>query len=102
MVPNFRQQSDRALQRLFRVPPLAFHEGVEEQVAPIGAGGEDDPDRYVKLVFVLAAVDGEAHLKALMQLSKILDDEGKVDKLVEIDDVDGLYDQINKFIEGEE
>lgn len=64
--------------------------------------GEDDPDRYVKLVFVLAAVDGEAHLKALMQLSKILDDEGKVDKLVEIEDVDALYDQINKFIEGEE
>lgn len=63
---------------------------------------EDDPDRYVSLIFVLAAIDGEAHLKALMQLSKILDDEDKIEKLISSDDVDTIYEAIEHFIREEE
>lgn len=61
-------------------------------------GGEEDSDRYVSLIFVLAAIDGEAHLKALMQLSKILDEEEHIDQLIELNNVEEIYNKINMFI----
>lgn len=64
--------------------------------------GENDSDKYVNLIFVLAAIDGEAHLKALTQLSRILDNEEHIAELIEINDVDKMYERINEFVkEGE-
>jgi len=61
--------------------------------------GETDADKYVNLIFVLAAIDGEAHLKALTQLSRILDDEEHIDELIKINDVEEMYTRINKLVE---
>src|SRR5699024_9626314 len=44
--------------------------------------GEDDPERYVQLVFVLAAVDGEAHFNALMYISKIFENLHHIEYLI--------------------
>lgn len=61
--------------------------------------GEADADKYVKLIFVLAAIDGEAHLKALTQLSRILEDEEHINELIQINDVDKMYSRIKKLVE---
>lgn len=61
--------------------------------------GEEDPERFVQLVFVLAAVDGEAHLKALMQLSKILENENHIEELIQLNDPKRLYDKIQNLVE---
>lgn len=63
--------------------------------------GEEDPERYVQLVFVLAAVDGEAHLKALMQLSKILEDEEHIEALIKLNEPTELYKKIQYLVENE-
>jgi PTS system ascorbate-specific IIA component len=63
--------------------------------------GEEDPERYVQLVFVLAAVDGEAHLKALMQLSRILEDEDHIEALIQLDEPKELYNKIQHLVETE-
>jgi len=63
--------------------------------------GEDDPERYVQLVFVLAAVDGEAHLKALMQLSKILENEHHIEELIQLNNPKELYNKIKTLVEKE-
>lgn len=59
---------------------------------------EEDPDRLVKLIFVLAAVDGEAHLKALMQLSRILDEEKYIDQLINLNNESDIFNRINKLV----
>ena len=55
---------------------------------------EQDEDKQVQLLFVLAAVDSTAHLKALQQLSFILDDEELIDKLIHATNEQELYDYI--------
>ena len=69
------------------------------QEVDFNVNGEEDPDRHVRLIFVLAAVDGEAHLKALTQLAKILDNEDYINQLISSNDVEDLYSKINQFIE---
>lgn len=69
------------------------------QEVDFNVNGEDDPDRHVRLIFVLAAVDGEAHLKALTQLAKILDNEDYIHQLISSNEVEELYSKINQFIE---
>ncbi|SEO21629.1 PTS system, ascorbate-specific IIA component [Amphibacillus marinus] len=64
---------------------------------------EDDPERHVQLVFVLAAVDGNAHLKALMQLSKIIEEEENIEALITMDKPEQLYNSMQALIRyGEE
>lgn len=63
--------------------------------------GEEDPERFVQLVFVLAAVDGEAHLKALMQLSKILENEHHIEELIQLNNPKELYNKIKTLVEKE-
>lgn len=60
---------------------------------------EEDPERYVELVFVLAAIDGEAHLKALIQLSKILEDDEHIEALLELDSASALYEKIKELVQ---
>ncbi|WP_067841359.1 BglG family transcription antiterminator [Amphibacillus sediminis] len=63
--------------------------------------GEDDPERFVQLVFVLAAVDGQAHLSALVQLSKILDDEENIEQLIKLKEPLKIYQLIKQLVEQE-
>lgn len=42
----------------------------------------EKPEHQVNLIFVLAAIDNETHLKALSQLSKMLSDGANVEKLM--------------------
>ena len=61
-----------------------------------------DDDRQVQLVFVLAAIDSSAHLKALQQLVMILDDEETIQALIHADNIEEMYQMINECIkEGE-
>ena len=70
-----------------------------DQSVDFNVDGEEDEERYVQLVFVLAAIDNKAHLTALMQLSKILEDEDNIDSLIEKNSVEELYESINKLVE---
>ena len=60
------------LQRPFRVPLLALHKGVEEQIVPVGTGGEDDPHRrpppLPELIETLILLDGEVLVVGLLEL----------------------------------
>lgn len=42
-----------------------------------------DANKDAQLVFVLAAVDNESHLKALSQLTELLEEESRIDKMLE-------------------
>lgn len=70
-----------------------------DQSVDFNVDGEEDEERYVQLVFVLAAIDNKAHLTALMQLSKILEDEDNIDSLIGKNSVEELYESINKLVE---
>lgn len=59
---------------------------------------EKDPEKFVNLVFVLAAIDGEAHLKALVQLSKILDNEDNIKEIIELDNPIDIYEKIENLV----
>lgn len=72
-----------------------------DQPVDFNVNNEKDPERYVQLIFVLAAVDGEAHLKALMQLSKILEDEEHIEELIALNEPKALYDRIQYLVEQE-
>lgn len=52
---------------------------------------EDKEDKQVQLIFVLATVDSQAHLKALQQLAVILDDEEFIDQLIQSANEDDFY-----------
>ncbi|MBJ8325839.1 BglG family transcription antiterminator [Streptococcus pacificus] len=50
-----------------------------------------DDEREVQLIFVLAAIDSSAHLKALQELVMILDDEEKLQKLIAAETKEDIY-----------
>ena len=60
------------LQRLHHVPLLTFHKCVQKQIAPVGAGGEDDPHHdaplFPDLIKGLVLFDGEVFVVGLFQL----------------------------------
>ena len=60
---------------------------------------EDDDDKKVQLIFVLAAVDSTAHLRALQELALILDDEEAIDSLIAASDPREILAIIEKIIE---
>ena len=60
---------------------------------------EGDPDKQVQLIFVLAAVDSSSHLKALQELSLVLDDDEYIDQLIQAEDSDSMLDLISHIIE---
>lgn len=59
---------------------------------------EYDEDRQVQLIFVLAAIDSSAHLKALQQLVMILDNEETIDRLIKAETCDEMYQIINECL----
>ena len=66
---------------------------------PVDFSEDDDDDKKVQLIFVLAAVDSTAHLRALQELALILDDEEAIDSLVAASDSREILAIIEKIIE---
>ncbi|MGT2948322.1 BglG family transcription antiterminator [Streptococcus devriesei] len=60
---------------------------------------EGDPDRQVQLVFVLAAVDTTAHLKALQQLAMVLEDETAIEAMIAAEKKEDILTIIGRTIE---
>lgn len=60
---------------------------------------EEDEDSAVHLMFVLSGTDNTSHLKALQQLSTLLEDEADTDSMIAIKDVDELISFIKNKIE---
>lgn len=66
---------------------------------PVDFSEDDDDDKKVQLIFVLAAVDSTAHLRALQELALILDDEEAIDSLIVASDPREILAIIDKIIE---
>lgn len=66
---------------------------------PVNFGLEDDEDKNVQLIFVLATVDSTAHLKALQQLALILDDDEVIENLIEAEMPEEILVLIEQVIE---
>lgn len=60
---------------------------------------EGDPDKQVQLIFVLSAVDSSSHLKALQELSLILDDDEHIEQLIEAKNTEEIMSLISHMIE---
>lgn len=59
---------------------------------------EHDEDREVHLIFILAAIDSTGHLKALQQLTEILEEEENIEELIKATNAEELYTKIQKII----
>ncbi|XJZ26652.1 BglG family transcription antiterminator [Bacillota bacterium Lsc_1132] len=57
----------------------------------------EDPEHQVKLIFVLAAIDNETHLKALSQLTRMLSDSANVEKIMNADTTAEILSLINQY-----
>lgn len=66
---------------------------------PVDFSEDDDDDKKVQLIFVLAAVDSTAHLRALQELALILDEEEAIDSLIAASDPREILAIIEKIIE---
>ena len=66
---------------------------------PVDFSEDDYDDKKVQLIFVLAAVDSTAHLRALQELALILDDEEAIDSLIAASDPREILAIIDKIIE---
>lgn len=66
---------------------------------PVDFSKEGDDDKKVQLIFVLAAVDSTAHLRALQELALILDDEEAIDSLIAASGPREILAIIEKIIE---
>lgn len=66
---------------------------------PVNFGSEDDEDKNVQLIFVLATVDSTAHLKALQQLALILDDDDIIENLIKAETPKEILGLIEKVIQ---
>lgn len=58
---------------------------------------EEDPDRFVQLIFVLAAEDSEGHLDTLVKLSQVLEEE-KIEELIDTKTKEQLIKKINNYM----
>ena len=65
---------------------------------PVNFGSEDDEDKNVQLIFVLATIDSTAHLKALQQLALILDDDDIIESLIKAETPEEILVLIEEVI----
>lgn len=59
------------------------------------------PNKPVQLIIVLAAADSESHLRALVQLTQLLNDPSNIDDILQSPDKSVLLDYINKYSQEE-
>ncbi|MBD1382868.1 BglG family transcription antiterminator [Metabacillus arenae] len=62
-----------------------------------GCSFSEKPEHRVNLVFVLAAIDNETHLKALSQFSTMLSDSGNLEKLEQAETSSDVLTIIQKY-----
>ncbi|OAB38249.1 hypothetical protein PMSD_07755 [Paenibacillus macquariensis subsp. defensor] len=58
---------------------------------------DNDPEKDVNIVIVLAAIDNESHLKALTQLMELLEEEGNIEKLIQADKLEPIISLIEQY-----
>lgn len=58
---------------------------------------EQDKEKDVNLIFVIAAIDNQMHLKALSQLTELLEDEAIVKQLIQVGTTEEMLTFINHF-----
>lgn len=61
---------------------------------------EDDPEYDAKLFFTLASLDGDQHMRNIMQLSEMLMNDEIVQALLEAKNNDDLLSIHNKYLKG--
>ncbi|MEM5591127.1 PTS sugar transporter subunit IIA [Niallia circulans] len=59
----------------------------------------DDPNKNVHLIFVLAAVDNYSHLKALSQLTELLEEEENIEQMIEMTKAESFIKLIQSYSE---
>ncbi|QJX64140.1 BglG family transcription antiterminator [Niallia circulans] len=59
----------------------------------------DDPHKNVQLIFVLAAVDNHSHLKALSQLTELLEEEENIELMIEMTATESFLELIQSYSE---
>jgi mannitol operon transcriptional antiterminator len=62
-----------------------------------GCPFSEKEEHRVHILFVLAAVDNETHLKALSQLTKMLSDNGNMERLFTANTVEEVFDLIQQY-----
>lgn len=62
-----------------------------------GCSFSEKPEHQVNLMFVLAAIDSETHLKALSQMSNMLSDQSNIEKLLSAEKADEVLEIIQKY-----
>lgn len=73
------------------------------QVAePVDFDVKGDEEKQVQLIFVLAAIDSTAHLKALQELAMILDDDESIEQLIAAENSDEIMEIITETIKNGE
>ena len=73
------------------------------QVAdPVDFGVKGDEEKQVQLIFVLAAIDSTAHLKALQELAMVLDDDESIEQLIAAENSDEIMEIITETIKNGE
>ncbi|MCP3764808.1 BglG family transcription antiterminator [Domibacillus sp. A3M-37] len=55
------------------------------------------PDKPVQLIIVLAAVDNDSHLRALMQLTQLLSEPANIEEMVNASDKSMLMEYVHKY-----
>lgn len=79
-------------------PEAGVHEvGMSFLQVKNGVAFSEKDEHLVKLIFVLAAVDNETHLKALSQLSTMLSAKANIDALMEASSVEEVQKIIHKY-----
>ena len=58
---------------------------------------DNDPEKDVNIIIVLAAIDNESHLKALTQLMELLEEEGNIEKLIRADSLEPILALIEQY-----
>ncbi|MFY4775772.1 BglG family transcription antiterminator [Metabacillus sp. RGM 3146] len=62
-----------------------------------GCAFSEKPEHKVNLLFVLAAIDNDTHLKALSQFSSMLSEPGNIDRLIQAETADEVLQVIQKY-----
>ncbi|MET3696873.1 transcriptional antiterminator [Bacillus oleivorans] len=58
---------------------------------------EGDPDKDVNIIIVLAATDNETHLKALSQLSELLEEDENINEILKASNADSIIPLIYQY-----
>ena len=55
------------------------------------------PDKPVRLIIILAAVDNDSHLRALIQLTQLLNEPANIEEILSTSDKSVLMEYVHKY-----